>query len=242
MSWAGGSRGTPIVRRLGGLGVALCLVAAAVATPGGGVSAGERRRPDPTVRAQALMNPRRDRLLKPEQVVAALHLEPGQAVADIGAGPGYFALRLARAVGPEGRVYGVDIEPHFIAELERLAGLAGLPNVVPVLTRPDSPGLPSAAVDLAFFCSVYRHVVDRVGYLRELRGCLRPGGRVAILEWRTTDASGGALRPPKAPHPPMAERLAPQQVEEELEEAGFTVLERLEFLEHHYFVIAGRGP
>ena len=222
----------------GGLGIVLCLAARQTYSNRESLVS-ERTRPDPKIRSEALQNPRRDQLLQPDRVVAAIRLEPGQTVADIGAGPGYFAFRFARVVGPTGRVYGVDIEPHFIAELERLSRISGLDNVVPVLTSPDSPGLQPASVDVAFFCSVYRHIEDRPGYLRRLRDCLKPNGRIAILEWRKTDALGGELPAPGMPNPPQAERISPEQVIRELREGGFTILERPEFLEHHFFVIAG---
>jgi ubiquinone/menaquinone biosynthesis C-methylase UbiE len=209
-------------------------------SPKGWAFGAERTRPEPRKRAEWLRNPRRDEALKPEEVVAALRLEPGQFVADIGSGPGYFTLPFARAVGPAGRVYGVDIEPHFLSELERLAGLSDLSNVVPVLTAPDSPGLPPASVNLAFFCSVYRHIADRADYLRKLRSCLKPGGRIAILEWRKTDTLRGELRlSNKKVGPPEAGKIDPEQVVRELQEAGFTVLEQPEFLDYHFFVIAG---
>ncbi len=230
-----------MLHRLGsfvGLGILLCLTAMLTSSNREAL-ASERKRPEPRIRSEALQNPRRDQLLQPDRVVAALRLEPGQTVADIGSGPGYFAFRFARVVGPTGRVYGVDIEPHFIAELERLSRISGLDNVVPVLTSPDSPGLPPASVDVAFFCSVYRHIGDRPAYLRRLRDCLKPNGRIAILEWRKTDALGGELLPPGMPNPPQAERISPEQVIRELREGGFTILERPEFLEHHFFVIAG---
>lgn len=226
------------VGSFGGLGIVL-FVAASLTSSHREAIASERKRPEPGIRSEALQNPRRDQLLQPGRVVAALRLEPGQSVADIGSGPGYFSFRFARVVGPAGRVYGVDIEPEFVAELGRLSRISGLDNVVPVLTSPDSPGLQPASVDLAFFCSVYRHIEDRPGYLRQLRGCLKPNGRVAILEWRKTDALGREIPSPGMPNPPQAERISPEQVVRELRDGGFSILERPEFLEHHFFVIAG---
>ncbi len=225
-------------RSFGGLGIVLCL-AAMLTSSHREALASERKRPEPRIRSEALQNPRRDQLLQPDRVVAALRLEPGQTVADIGSGPGYFAFRFARVVGPTGRVYGVDIEPEFVAELGRLSRTSGLDNVVPVLTSPDSPGLQPASVDVAFFCSVYRHIEDRPGYLRRLRDCLKPNGRIAILEWRKTDVLGREIPSPGMPNPPQAERISPEQVVRELKDGGFTILERPEFLEHHFFVIAG---
>lgn len=232
-----------LVRLSGGLCVALCL-AVTPAAPGGRAFAGEdqyvarRDRGTPSTRVEAMLSTRRDTVLQPEEVVAALHLNPGQAVADIGSGPGYFTLRFARAVGPVGRVYGTDIERHFLAELEERAQLAGLPNVVPLLAPPDSPGLPPDSVDLAFFCSVYRHIPRRAEYLEQLRRCLKPRGRIAVLEWRKADAVRLAKPTDKKYGPPEDEKIDPQQVVRELQEAGFTISEQPEFLAYHFFVIA----
>lgn len=186
-----------------------------------------------------MVSARRDDTTKPDQVVAALGLAPGQVVADVGSGPGYFTLRFARVVGPAGQVYGVDVEPHFLAELRRLAAASGLANVVPVLAVPDDPGLPSACCDLAFFCSAYRHIDDRVGYLRRLRTRLKPGGRVAIMEWKRIADLAEARRSATRVGPAEEEKIEREQVVRELGEAGFKVLESPDFLEYHYLLIAG---
>jgi ubiquinone/menaquinone biosynthesis C-methylase UbiE len=90
-------------------------------------------------------------------------------------------------------------------------------------------------VDLAFFCSVYRHIADRADYLRKLRACLKPAGRIAILEWRKTYP----LHVFSSKGPPEEEKIDPEQVVRELQGAGFKILEQPEFLEDHFFVIAG---
>lgn len=124
----------------------------------------------------------RDAWQKPEQVIEALAIRPGEHLADIGAGSGYFTFRLADATGPAGRVYAVDIDESDLERLRRSARERGLSNVSPVLARPESPGLPAAGLDLLFLCNTYHHLPDRVGYLRGLRMTLRPGGRIAIIE------------------------------------------------------------
>ncbi|MDF1554265.1 MAG: methyltransferase domain-containing protein [Deferrisomatales bacterium] len=190
-------------------------------------------------RTERMMNPRRDEERKPDQVVAALGLAPGQVVADIGSGPGYFALHFARAVTPGGRVYGVDIEPRFVDELRKRAADSGLTNVVPVLTTPGTSGLPAASCDLAFFFSVYSHIKDRVGYLRELQTKLRSGGRVAIIEYKKIATLDEDKRSRTRIGPPEDKKIDPEQVVRELNEAGFVVLDSPKFLTYHFFLVAG---
>jgi SAM-dependent methyltransferase len=85
---------------------------------------------------------------KPEEVLAALRLAPGQVIGDVGAETGHYARRLARAVGPEGRVYAIDIEQYMLEELERRALAESITNIVPILARPDNSLLPEASCDL----------------------------------------------------------------------------------------------
>jgi len=193
-------------------------------------------------RTERMLSERRDEARKPDQVIAALGLQPGQVVADIGSGPGYFALRFARAVAPEGKVYGVDIEPEFIDELANQARASGLTNVIPVLTTPDTSSLPPSCCDVAFFFSVYRHISDRVGYLRALRTRLKPGGRVAIVEWKKIATLRGGDRERPRLGPPEEEKINPEQVVTELHEAGFQVVGRPDFLEYFDFFIATGQP
>ncbi len=219
------------------LWVALCLAVATASAPAWSADLQDRHA-DPKRRVDWLLNPSRDEAFRPDEVVAALALKPGEVVADIGSGPGYFTLRFARAVAPDGRVYGVDIEPHFLEELGRFAALSGLSNVVPVLTAPDSPSLPPASIDLAFLSSVYRHITDRPQYLGRLRPCLKPGGRVAILEWRKASEVHLEKPPSRRFGPPEEEKIDPELVVRELREAGFAIVQQPEFLEYHFFLIA----
>jgi ubiquinone/menaquinone biosynthesis C-methylase UbiE len=126
-------------------------------------------------------DPARDAWQKPEKVVRFLHVGPGHAVADLGAGTGYFTVHLAKAVGPTGKVYAVDIEPALVDHLRDRASKAGLAQVVPVLAEPADPKLPAAGVDLVFICDTWHHIDDRIHYLDGLAPTLKPGGRVAIV-------------------------------------------------------------
>lgn len=124
----------------------------------------------------------RDGWQHPEEVLAALGVQPGERVADIGAGGGYFTFKLAEAVGPGGVVYAVDVDRDMTDYLQERAAEEGYRNVDVVLAPPDDSTLPPASVDLVFTCNTYHHFGHPVEYFSRVRGALRPGGRVAIID------------------------------------------------------------
>lgn len=124
----------------------------------------------------------RDRWQQPEKVLTTLALQPGAQVADIGAGGGYFTFRLAAAVGPQGKVYAVDVDPDMTEYLSQRARDEKVDNVEVVLAQPDAPGLPPGSVDMLFTCNTYHHLDDPVAYFSQAKQSLRPGGRLAILD------------------------------------------------------------
>ncbi len=117
-----------------------------------------------------------------DEVIRALELRPGDHVADIGSGDGYFSFALADAVGPDGRVYAVDVDPDAVRAVSERARERGYANVVAVLARPEDPLLPDATIDVAFLCNAYHHIDGRVPYFERLRADLEPGGRVAVID------------------------------------------------------------
>ena len=126
-------------------------------------------------------DPGRESWQQPDKVVSELDIRPGERVADLGAGDGYFLPHLSAAVGPEGRVYAVDIEPEKVEAIREQYASEGS-NVVPVLGTPDDPKLPDAGVDLVFLVNTYHHIEDRPAYFRSLRKNLSPIGRVVVIE------------------------------------------------------------
>ena len=120
----------------------------------------------------------------PSRVVAALDLEAGDRVADIGAGDGYFTFPLAEAVGGSGLVYAVEIEEHLVDAIERRVNQEDVGNVDAVLGELDDPRLPDGGIDLVFLCNTFHHIENRTAYFSRLRADLRPGGRVAIVDMR----------------------------------------------------------
>ena len=119
---------------------------------------------------------------QPDRVIESLNLAPGAYVADLGAGGGYFLPYLVDAVGPEGKVFAVDVDPEVVQELRDTVSAAGYTNVEVVLGEFDDPLLPDGAIDLVFLCNTYHHIEERPQYFSRLRIDLKPGGRVAILD------------------------------------------------------------
>lgn len=179
--------------------------------------------------AQEFDDPSRDAWQKPHEVIQALKLAPDAAVADIGSGTGYFSVRFAHLV-PKGRVYGVDIEPDMVKYLAERAQKEGLANLTSVAGAPDDARLPGK-VDLVFLVDVYHHIDKREAYFRKLRGSLKPGGRVAIIDFRMDSPSG----------PPKGARIAPDRVKAELKNAGYALAEEHAFLPNQYFLIFKPG-
>lgn len=175
--------------------------------------------------AQVFDDPARNRWQKPDEVIAALALAPGAAVADIGAGTGYFAARLAAAV-PQGRVYAVDIEPDMVRYLGERARRASLDNLTAVLAAPDDPKLPGK-VDVVLLVNTYHHIGSREAYFRRLASALNAGGRVAIIDFTMESAVG----------PPVSGRIAPAAVKSEMQRAGYKLAAEHSLLPHQYFLV-----
>lgn len=170
-------------------------------------------------------DPARDAWQKPHEVIQALALKSDAAVADIGAGTGYFSVRIANMVRA-GRVYAADLEPAMVKHLTDRAKKEGLTNLTPVQAAPDAPRLP-AKVDLVLIVDTYHHIEARERYFGALRNSLKPGGRVAIIDFRL-DAPEG---------PPVASRIAPERVKAEMKKAGYVLVAEHTFLPRQYFLV-----
>ncbi len=175
---------------------------------------------------------------RPEEVLDAMDLRPGDVVADIGVGSGYFARRIARRVDPGGTVYGVDIQPEMLRILMENARAEGIENIEAVLGDAEDPKLPAVSVDWMLLVDVYHEIAEPAAMLSRMHQALKPDGRVALLEYRLEDASGDHIY---ADH-----RMSVRQVLEEWAPAGFELTELLEFLpSQHMFIFrkttAGEG-
>jgi ubiquinone/menaquinone biosynthesis C-methylase UbiE len=177
-----------------------------------------------------LDSPERDQYQKPLQVIEALNLKPGQAVADLGSGSGYFTRRLVGAVTETGKVYAIDVEPEMLRYVEDSLVHTHAPyNAEFILARADNPKLPVESVDLIFACNVFHHLEDRATYFRHARSALKPGGRIAIIDFYHDERSGD-LGFPK-------EHLVPQDtVIAEMTAAGYRLEREHSFLPRQYFL------
>lgn len=173
-------------------------------------------------------SPARAAWQKPDEVLALLAIKPGQAVADVGAGSGYFAVRFAKAVGPQGRVYAVDIDRELMQHVAKRAQAEKLSQLVVHAGRTDTPALPPASIDLAFICDTLHHIDDPSAYLSRLRPALKAGGRLAIVEYRKAREISG---------PPYEHRMSRADVVRVAERGGFKLAAEHELLPRQTFLV-----
>jgi SAM-dependent methyltransferase len=175
--------------------------------------------------SQVFDDPKRDDWQKPHEVIAALALPQDAVVADVGAGTGYFAVRIARML-PQAKVYAVDLESDMVKHLEQRAKREKLANMLAVQSSPDDARLPEK-VDLVLLVDVYHHLGDRDRYFGRLKNALKPGGRIAIVDFNLDSEIG----------PPPRARLSPERVKRELAAAGFALAAEHDFLPNQYFLV-----
>lgn len=172
-------------------------------------------------------DPKRKEWQKPEEVVKALGLKPGEVVVDIGAATGYFTRLFAQAVGPTGEAIGLDTEPGMVEYMSRDARERSLDNYVARLVMPDDPGLQPGLADVIFICDTLHHIDDRVRYLRSLAPSLKPDGRIVIVDF---------YKKPLPVGPPPAMKLTKEEVLREFNEAGYRLMKSHDFLPYQYFL------
>jgi len=163
----------------------------------------------------------------PDRLVEALGLRPGDVACDVGAGPGYLALRMARAVGAAGVVYAIDVEPRMLEALRRRAREAGIRNVRAILARPGAGTLPPRRCDLILVVNAFHHFPEGVAYLRSLAGRLAPGGRIVNVDFHRRELPVG---PPPEHKVSRADFLAAAR------EAGLARARERRFLPYQYYV------
>lgn len=180
-----------------------------------------------------LEDPERGKWLPPEEILAQLSLQPGSTVADIGAGTGYFALPIARALGEAGRVLAVDASPEMLARLRARADEEHLPNIRCTRAEASATGLGAASCDAALLANVWHEFDDRDAVLAEMRRILRPGGRIALLDWRPD------VEPDHGP--PREHRISAEAARADLEQAGFAADSSLHLLPFSWLLQAARS-
>jgi ubiquinone/menaquinone biosynthesis C-methylase UbiE len=191
----------------------------------------KHRRPDDIKQyLEHLDRAERDQYQKPTEVIEALNLKPGMAVADLGSGSGYFTRRFVEAVTETGLVYAVDVEPEMLSYVKESVVHMHIPfRVEFILAQPDNPKLPFESVDLIFVCNTIHHLDNRPAYFRNLRSALKAGGRISIIDFHPDERSGDLGFPKR-------HLVSRDTVIQELSEAGYRLVREHTFLPKQYFL------
>ncbi len=169
----------------------------------------------------------REQWQQPQKVVDSLQIRAGAVVADLGAGGGYFTFRLADAVGQAGKVVAVDVDPEMTELIEAQARKDARKNVETIVAKPADPMLPATGVDLVFTSNTYHHIDNRIAYFANLRKYLRPGARVAVIDFDRRAWIEGLLR-----------HYTPSEfIKRELEQAGYALENEFDFLDRQSFLV-----
>lgn len=175
---------------------------------------------------------KRDDWQQPQKVIETLALRPGDQVADLGSGSGYFTFRLAAAVGPQGKVYAVDVDREMNDLVAQAVKEKNIGNVEVILARRDDPLLPPAGVDLVLTVNTYHHFENRVAYFMRLKKYFRPGGRIAVIDFDRRAWFEG-----------LWQHYTPAEfVKREMEQAGYSLQRELDFLDRQSFLIFAPDP
>ena len=220
-----------VARRPGALIIAAALAVLAAGTLPAAQERVRHGRLFPPQDLADLEGPDRDAWQQPGRIMDALGIADGAVVADVGAGGGWFTVRLARRVGPNGLVLAEDIQRQMIESIERRLQREGLRNVRTVLGRDEDPRLPTDALDAVLIVDAYHEVQNRIGLLRNIRDALKPSGRLGIVDFRS---DGGG------PGPPLDERVDPSAVVTDADAAGLRLLAHETFLPYQYLLVFGR--
>jgi precorrin-6B methylase 2 len=213
--------------------IPVVLVAAMAAAPAGQA----RRHPvsgrvlAPTMGVEGaawLDRPEREAEEAPSKAIAALEIRPGAVVADVGAGSGYYTVRLATAVGPTGRVVATDLQAGMLDIIRRRVAREKLTNVALVQGRADDPVLPSKTFDLILLVDVYHELAEPQIFVRKLKEALKPGGRLVLIEFRRED-----------PRVPIREehKMSVSQVRQELGADGFRIQQVIDVLPWQHIIV-----
>ena len=202
-----------------------------------GEVAGPQRKPAEVMSfhgAEWLERPERVHEERPDEVIAAMGLKPGDVAVDLGCGTGFFARRMAKTVGPAGKVYAVDIQLEFMDKVKELCEEEGVTNVVPVLGEEKDPKLPRGEVDWILLVDVYHEFQEPQAMLARMRESLKPDGKIALVEYRLLGKT--------AEHIKLEHRMPVKQVLAEWNPAGFELIDLLEFLPSQHLFIFQKDP
>jgi len=211
------------------------LAALPIVVLSGAVTAAQQSSPHarlfPPEQLGLLEGPDRVEWQQPDRVMDLLGIADGSRVADLGAGGGWFTIRLAQRVGPNGVVYAEDIQRQMIDSIDRRVAREGLTNVRTILGTPDDPRLPEN-LQAVLMVDTYPQLRDPVSLLRNVARALAPSGLLGIVDFKP-DGSGG-------PGPPLDERLDPQAIKNDAARAGLRLRSHETFLKYQYLLIFGK--
>jgi ubiquinone/menaquinone biosynthesis C-methylase UbiE len=174
--------------------------------------------------------PDRDLWQRPDQIMDAMGIADASVVADVGAGSGWFTIKLARRVGPRGIIYAQDVQLEMLNAITRRVQREGLQNVKPILGRGSDPRLPARSLDAVLVVDAYHEIEDRVTMLANIARALKPQGRIGVVDFKL-DGTG--------PGPSLEERVSPDVVVKDAERAGLRLIRQEPFLAYQYFLIFG---
>jgi len=172
----------------------------------------------------------RDEWQKPDEVVKSMNLKPGDVIADIGAGTGYFTRRFAEAVSPGGLALGLEISSSNVESMKKDSERLGLDNYKALLVKTNDPGLDPGSVDVVFLCIAYHHLRNRVDYFKTTSRCLKKNGRVVIVDFYKKQMAIG---------PSPSHSVSKEVVLEEMKAAGYKLLRDKDFLQYQYYLEFG---
>jgi predicted methyltransferase len=207
------------------------LVTAALLTADAQQPARPKSREFPPEELGRLAPPDRDEWQQPDRIMDALGIYDGNRVADVGAGGGWFTIRLARRVGPNGRVYAEDVQELMVESIKNAAEREGLSNVETILGSDRDPRLPDN-LDAVLMVGIYVYLEDPVAILRNIAASLAPTGRLGIVEYKK-DGAGG-------PGPELDERIDPEEVIRDAAAAGLELRSHETFLRYQYLLVFGK--
>ena len=162
-------------------------------------------------------------------IIRVLDLQPGMAIADIGAGTGFFTMLMAREVGPMGKAYAVDIAPEFVKAIELRAKGRGIDNIIGIVNDQKSTRLPPQSVDLVFISDTYHHFEYPMTTLKSIHDALRPDGELVIIDFKRIPGFSSAWVMGHV-------RAGEERVTTEIQSAGFELVQRLDFMQTQYYL------
>jgi arsenite methyltransferase len=183
---------------------------------------------DSTAYIGILEDPQRDVYQKPHEVLTALAIKPGEVIADVGAGSGYFTFRLAHHVGDKGKIYAVDVSPDMILHLNRRIRELKAMNVSSILADPDDPLLAEVSVNRFFFANSWHHIENQTKYLSLIKKILKTGGEVIMIDFHKKELPVG---------PPMQMKIDRGDLVKQMEKNGFRITKEHTFLPYQYFLV-----